>query len=236
MKSARPALVALVAALTCVLAGCGDFPTVGGDDEPTIQFDDPGPVAEEAPEPTATEISPPMQTGPVLYDGEFVVVEGVWNLSNGQDIVRLGGMFRGQRNGLLAAGAKGGVSIWGPALYGKYSVRITSSDRRPRVPAWCEDVVEVSYEFTAGYIVMGSFDEWTDPMRLAPGTYRLRYCASGLDATVEETAEDEFDGDDYRLYSSRHLFQLWPAPAAPDEVLRVRSEYAEALHARAASG
>lgn len=175
-----------------------------------------------------------MRTGPVLYDEEFTVIEGVWSLSNGDDIVGLGGLFEGQTNGLLAAGAKGGVSIWGPALYGKYSVKIISSDERPRIPAWCEDVVEVSYEYTAGYIVMGSFDEWTDRMELAPGTYRIRYCATGLDATVRETAEDEFDGDDYRLYSGKHLFQLWPAPMTPDEVLKETSEYARGENARAA--
>ena len=73
-------------------------------------------------------------------------------------------------------------------------------------------------------------------MPLEPGTYRVRYCAAGLDATVAETDEDEFDGDDYRLYSSRHLFQLWPAPRTPDEVLRTTSEFAAAEHARVAGG
>jgi hypothetical protein len=136
-------------------------------------------------------------------------------------------MFKGQSNGLLGAGAKHGVWVSGPALYGKYAVRIITSARRPRVPAWCEDAVEVSYTFGAGSLTMGSFDTWAEPMPLEPGTYRIRYCVAGHDAAAAETAEDEFDGDDYRLYSSRHLFQLWQAPSAPDEVIREGSAFAQ---------
>jgi hypothetical protein len=55
-------------------------------------------------------------------------------------------------------------------------------------------------------------------------------------AWCEDAVEDEFDGDDYRLYSSRHLFQLWPAPSAPDEVPRTTSEFAAAENARVAGG
>ena len=77
-------------------------------------------------------------------------------------------------------------------------------------------------------------------MTLRPESYRIRYCASWLDATVVGTADDEFDGefdgDDYRLYSSRYLFQLWPAPSAPDEVLWTTSEFAAAENARVAGG
>jgi hypothetical protein len=105
-----------------------------------------------------------------------------------------------------------------------------------RVPGWCEDAVEVSYTHPTSHLSMGSFESWTDPLPLEPGTYRIRYCASGLDATVAETAEDEFDGDDYRLYSSRHLFQLWPAASAPDQVLRTTSQFAAAEHARISGG
>jgi hypothetical protein len=141
-------------------------------------------------------------------------------------------MFRGQENGLVGAGAKDGIWVMGPALYGKYNVRIAAYDHRPRIPAWCEDVVEVSYEHSTDVLTMGSFETFTDDMRVPAGTYRIRYCAAGQDVAAEETAEDEFDGDDYRLYSSRHLFQLWAGPAADDAIIRTTSEFAAAEHAR----
>jgi hypothetical protein len=212
-------------------AGCGDFPAIGSGDDPRS-------VAPVLPTQTDAPVEPadPARTASLPYDDEFVVEEGVWYLGEADDYPQLDGAFAGQTNGLLGAHARGGVWIDGPALYGKYAVRIEAFDQRPRVPEWCEDVVEVSYNHTGNALSMGSFETWTDPLLVEPGTYRIRYCASGLDATVEETAEDEFDGDDYRLYSSRHLFQLWPAPAAPDEVVRSTSEFARAEHDRVARG
>jgi len=221
------------------LAGCGDFPSVSEDPGPISDAAEltgaPGSSPLRAPEPVSS-ISPATSAGPVLYDDAFVVEEGVWYLADGQDYPSLNGTHRGQVNGLLGAGAKRGVWISGPALYGKYAVRIVTNEHEPRMPAWCEDAVEVSYAFTQGSITMGSFETWTDLLPLAAGTYRIRYCVSGHDVAAAETAEDEFDGDDYRLYSSRHLFQLWPAPAARDEVLREGSDFARAENARVQRG
>jgi hypothetical protein len=221
------------------LAGCGDFPSATDDSGP-----EPGvaPSVTQAADPSPTSAAPASELSataafsshgkPVLFDDEFLVEEGVWYLADGADYPGLRGMYRGQVNGLLGAGAKRGVWVSGPALYGKYDVRIEAYPSEPRLPAWCGDAVEVSYTFQTGSITMGSFETWTDPMPLEPGAYRIRYCVAGHDVAAAETAEDEFDGDDYRLYSSRHLFQLWQAPAAPDEVLLEGSAFAQAENAR----
>jgi hypothetical protein len=233
----------VAASVLLACAGCGDFPTIGSVDDPPadsqedVQLDTVAPLDTVEPLDAVEPASPaPVATGALPYDDEFVVEEGVWYPGEADTFPEIEGGFKGQSNGLLGAGAPGGVWIDGPALYGKYAVRIEAFDSRPPVPAWCADVVEVSYDHPTAYLSMGSFESWADPLPLDPGTYRIRYCASGLDATVAETAEDEFDGDDYRLYSSRHLFQLWPAPSAPDEVVRTTSEFAAAEHARVAGG
>ena len=79
---------------------------------------------------------------------------------------------------------------------------------------------------------MWSFETWAEPWDIPAGSYRVRYCVTGLDTVAEETAEDEFEGDDYRLYSGRQLLQLWPATSAADEVIRVGSQWAGAEHQR----
>jgi hypothetical protein len=218
----RNAAVVAATLLTVALAGCG------ADEEPIV-FDRPGGQAVQPPAP-----APPMSDSPVLYDDEFVVEEGVWYL--GGRVPGLKAPFKDQSNGLVGAGSRGGLWVSGPALYGKYAVEIERFDQAPPVPGWCEDAVEVSYDHRSDGLVMGSFESQTDPTYLAPGTYRVRYCVSGHDAAAAETDEDEFDGDEYRLYSSRHLFQLWPAPMAADAVLREGSEFAKAENARIAGG
>jgi hypothetical protein len=168
----------------------------------------------------------------VLYDDAWVVEEGVWDVrAPGKWVAHTGRAFRGQANGLLGAAVDGVMVLVVPGMYGKYRTRVELGGRRPPVPRWCEDVVEAPFR-SDGELVMSSFESFSDTWQVEPGTYRVRYCVTGLDAAA---TEDEFDGDDYHTYTGRHLLQLWPAPIAPDEVVRVGSDWAAERH-RAVTG
>lgn len=159
----------------------------------------------------------------VLLDRPWVVEEGVWFLTT-RGYPRFNGDLTSR---LLNTTEPGSVVVNAPALYGKYRVRVEAHPRRPGVPRWCEDVVEGSLQIKR-VLSMGSFETFSRAWRLPAGHYRVRYCAVGLDKAAAETAVSEFDGNDYRLYSGRQLFQLWQAPSRPDRVLRLGSDFARA--------
>jgi len=74
-----------------------------------------------------------------------------------------------------------------------------------------DHVAEASLDLPSGRLEIhectgGSIDILT----VAPGTYRVRACFAGLDTL----SEDGLDGED------RYDLTLWPAPAAPVEVLK----------------
>jgi hypothetical protein len=222
----RSVLFVLFVLSVLALAGCGD---VNHPPDPQAYATDPttGDPAEQG-----TGASPASRS--IAFDGYFEVEEGVWWF--GRDLLDLtDDPTAGQRNGLLGASGGDIVSVYGPALWGRYRVQVRELAGRPPVPDWCQDVVEVSYTHAGGPLVMGGFEDQEPLGRLGKGSYRLRLCAEGLDRTAVETEEDEFVGEgddlDYKTYSSRHLFQLWPAPVTPDAVLRVGSDFAREAHA-----
>ena len=188
-----------------LLAGCGDRPV-----------------------PRWSDVNPPVSPDEVvLYDDEWVVEEGVWDLGEpGKEFADPGRAFRGQANGLLGARVPGTMVLAVPGLYGKYRTRVELHESRPPVPPWCQDVVEVPFR-SHGELAMSSFESFEPPWEVPAGTYRVRSCVTGLDAAA---TEDEFDGDDYRTYTGRHLVQLWPSDPAPDAVVRVGSRWAAEQH------
>jgi hypothetical protein len=215
----RLALLVLSPVLSlALLTGCG-----GSDDTPASRAGATDRAAgTAAPEPTPTD---PEAGARLSFRGSFDVEDGVWFL--GVSILEAPqDPTAGQRNGLLGASGGNFVSVVGPARFGRYPVEVRELASPPPVPAWCEDVVEVSYAHSGGELVMGGFSDEQVLGGLASGSYRVRLCASGLDQAAVETEEDES-----QTYSSRHLFQIWPAPHAPDEVLRVGSTFAEEAHA-----
>lgn len=230
MSRSRVVGVVLAAAVGALSQGCGDIapnePSTVGVPRPAPAARPPSPT-EPAPLPddlaslfaTPTPTRPPTRAGGVLYDDAWVVEEGVWYL---------GSEFPTPDRGAprLLASAAGGVSLFTPALYGKFSVRVVLERSRPEVPAWCEDVEEASLRAEPAGLVMGSFETFSDRFDIAGGWYRVRYCTEKLDTVARETAEDEFEGDDYKLYSGRNLIQLWPAARDPDRVIRHSSHFA----------
>ncbi len=179
--------------------------------------------------PPAGEARSSVRTEGVLYDGAWVVEEGVWFLGDPERYAPMPDRaVRGQANGLLGAQVRGVLGLNVPGLYGKYRTRVELFESEPEVPSWCEDVVEVPFR-SAGEIAMGSFEYFEPAWHVQSGTYRVRECVTGLD---QAATEEEFDGDDYHTYTGRHLLQLWPAPLEPDEVVRVGSRWAERRHRR----
>jgi hypothetical protein len=85
-----------------------------------------------------------------------------------------------------------------------------------------DHVVEASLEVSSGRVVLGGVEGPADlaPLDVAPGTYRVRSSAAGLDDA------DELDGGD------RYRIQLWPADAAEPEVVKWWSPWRPAQEAR----
>jgi hypothetical protein len=94
----------------------------------------------------------------------------------------------------------------------------------PLDPTW-EEVVEAPFDVPATDLALHAFDHSSDVRLPATGPHRARYCGSGMDAGHDLDTTDEGEPA-----PDRYLLQLWPAPEAPDAVLRQTSETAEYWH------
>jgi hypothetical protein len=106
-------------------------------------------------------------------------------------------------------------------------VRIVLLDNAPnqRQPNGYEDVVEVSTTIPPNANVR--WVSWAAESSgslngLTTGCYRLRVSAKGRDAGA--------DGEDAEGVVDEYLLELWPAAAAPDEIISVGSENAQYWH------
>lgn len=169
----------------------------------------------------------------VLYDDVLETFYGqldiVWDESGGFD-GDYDRFFTGQANGLVGAADAHGVYIGLARFSGGSPVRIVLEEDEPVVDAtaW-EDVVEVSTVVPDG--AAPAWTTWAGEDRgdldLPPGSYRVRVSARGRD----DGAADEFAEGPVDFY----LVEFWPAPAAPDAVVRTTSENAAYWHAEVGS-
>lgn len=132
--------------------------------------------------------------------------------------------FAGQLNGLVGASSGEGLYMNLARRSGGSPVRIVLLDDSPALDESWEDVVEVSVSVPAGSDP--SWTAWAEmqggPLDLPPGDYRVRVSAKGRDAGREgEFADGPVD---------RYLVELWPAPAAPDAIIRAASTDADYWH------
>lgn len=106
----------------------------------------------------------------------------------------------GVTDGLVAVGTVGYCDV-------PVTVEIWEGEPVLDLEAW-DHVAEVSLELRSGRVALGGVEGAVehDPISVAPGWYRLRSSAVGLDDA------DEMDGGD------RYRLQLWPHPAAIPEV------------------
>lgn len=168
----------------------------------------------------------------VLFDGSASVHYGFIYLKPASfdveiDLIQARG---GQRNGLCGAAYPGVLAMLTGLHTGDVPLRVESHLAEPvPEPRW-EDVVETPLAIGAEQYHLDTFD-WGVELESPPaGTYRARWSASGMDEAhaggTRRQDEPEID---------RYLLQLWPAPLAPDVVVRQGSDQAAYWHGVAAT-
>lgn len=162
----------------------------------------------------------------VLLDQEISVHYGFMFLGSGDgEQPELGSARGGQANGLCGARAPGFLSLITGLHTGMVPLRIESlTEPPPDDGGQWEDVVEASLTTAGEPLWLSTFDDGVE-VALPAGQWRARYSAAGMDAGRD--ADSRLDGDPVL---DRYLLQLWPAPPAPDAVLRQSSSIAGYWH------
>ncbi|MEU7582486.1 hypothetical protein AB0B50_33435 [Streptomyces sp. NPDC041068] len=122
----------------------------------------------------------------------------------------------GQANGLCGAAVPGFLYLVTALHTGEVDFTVEVHEELPFPEDHWEEIVEVSFRPAGPETVlalwggMGSF-----PLGLDEIDYRVRYCGSRLDEAVEREQEiTECPGIE------EHLLQFWPAPPAPDRLVK----------------
>lgn len=97
-------------------------------------------------------------------------------------------------------------------------------EKAPTVDLDWEEVVEATLVTEPGPYWLSTFNWWQELETPDAGTYRVRWSANGMDEAHDLT---RLSGEPAR---DRYLLQLWPAPAAPDVVIRQHARIAEQYH------
>lgn len=132
---------------------------------------------------------------------------------------------RGQANGICGA-AEPGLLLLATGLHtGWVGLRVEYSDEEPALDETWEEIVEVSFTPIEPEVWLRGLDGDSTKFWLPVQSYRVRYCAIGMDDAhrVDTGSEDQPAID-------RYLLQFWPAAPAPDRILRQTSETAARRH------
>jgi hypothetical protein len=157
----------------------------------------------------------------VVYDGPVFVEYGQAALAGEWGPAELDEMFAGQVQGLCGTAVPGLVQLMTGTHTGDVMMRVELHDSEPTYGDGWEDVVEASWTSTGGRVVLaGLMGAPVVELDLPPGDYRVRYAGRDMD---HERDED--------LPPDTYLLQVWPAPSAPDVVLRETSGVASYWHA-----
>ncbi|MEV7626046.1 hypothetical protein [Actinoplanes sp. NPDC089786] len=160
----------------------------------------------------------------VLFDGEIHVHYRFINLTIAGEMPDVSRASGGQRNGLCGAGVPDALAMITGLHTGSVPFTMTWHETEPPVSDEWEEVVEVPFAPSSTDLTLSAFDHFYGVRLPATGSLRARYCARGLDEAADaDTRMDEPPIDHY-------LLELWPAPPAPDAVLRQTSRYAAYWH------
>lgn len=160
-----------------------------------------------------------------VFDGVIGVLDGqFWIASDPDDIgPDMFAAFVGQRNGLLGAAEEGQLRLITGKADGDVGFAVHVVESEPGLDDSWEDCVEVS--FSPRTPAVGFFD-WdfnvVFEIPLGAQAYRVRYAGRAMDAGQIGT-----EMDTYALW-------FWPAPAAPDAVVKQTSGSAAYWHAEMA--
>ncbi|MER7013194.1 hypothetical protein ABT324_17375 [Saccharopolyspora sp. NPDC000359] len=133
--------------------------------------------------------------------------------------------FAEQHNGLLGAAFPGVLYLITGLHSGYVGLTVELREHAPPVDDTWEEVVEAAYR-PAGEVALVSWGGdscW--PLDLTGTDCRVRYNALRMDEAneVDTRLDDEPQVD-------RYLLQFWPAPPAPDRVLKQTSDVAAYWH------
>lgn len=155
----------------------------------------------------------------VLFDAEIGFHYGfAWFDTGVGTVADLSTVRGGQANGLLGAAEPGLLSMVVGMHSGQVPVRIEFHDTAPAVDDDWDDIVEASLDARGPDATLSTFDEFHEVGLPANGWYRARWHDHGADAGQQH---ERFDPDEPVV--ERCLLQLWPAPPAPDVVVRETS-------------
>ncbi len=137
-----------------------------------------------------------------------------------EDLAGLPG-YGGQVNGLCGAAIPGVLQFITGLHTGDVRVRIELHDTEPAIDLNWPEIVEASFSPSAPGIFI---DVWGDASIPLPNIevrdYRVRFAAIGFDNDDNEVTDPP----------ERYLIHLWPAPRAPDRIVRQTSRRAAYWH------
>jgi hypothetical protein len=133
--------------------------------------------------------------------------------------------FARQSSGLCGAAVPGALWLTTGLHTGHVGFTVEVHDQPPPLDEEWEDVVEVSYRpASARSTLLQWAGEAFWDLDLEEIDYRVRYCAKGMDeARQQDTRLDEPQIDCY-------LLQFWPAPPAPERIVKQTAEIAAYWH------
>ena len=137
--------------------------------------------------------------------------------------------FGGQQNGLCGAVVPGAMFLITGLHTGTVGFSVELYDDEPPLDETWEEIVEASFRPVGEKVALAGWGgEWQTPLDLRTVDYRVRYCGTGMDAAYEADTglRDEPAAD-------RYVLQFWPAPPAPDRVVKVTSKIAAYWHEHA---
>ncbi|MGH8877778.1 MAG: hypothetical protein ACRD0P_10610 [Stackebrandtia sp.] len=159
----------------------------------------------------------------VMYDGELHVHYSQFYVSSGDagESAGAGDTRVGQANGLCGAAVPGFLFLTTGLHTGLVPLRLERHDTEPPVPEDWEDIVEVSFTSVEPQVRLLLWEGDSFPLDLEPTTYRVRYCANGMDEghDIDGRAEGEPVAD-------RYLMQWWPGPFQADRIVKQTSQSA----------
>ncbi len=149
-------------------------------------------------------------------------------VDSGDEIADLKDACAGQRNGLCGAAVPGHLYLTTGLHTGEVGLTVEVHEQAPPVADGWQEVVEVSFQPAGEASVAGWGGQWSYPLDLTEPSYRVRYCAFGMEEGRAQDTRVDFDPD-----AEWYLLQFWPAPPQPDAVIRQTSETAMMAHGHA---
>ncbi|MER7077219.1 hypothetical protein [Saccharopolyspora kobensis] len=165
-----------------------------------------------------------------LFDGEVWVHYGQIYVESGGRHLDLQESFAGQRNGLLGAAERGGLFLITGLHTGEVGFTVELHEQAPPVDDTWEEIVEASYQPLGDVALVCWGGEGSWPLDLDGFEYRVRYHAVRMDEANDldtRAVEDPL--------VDRYLLQFWPAPPAPDRIIKQSSEDAAYWHSTVGS-